>query len=95
MHTQLFLAFTDLSWHSRGSGACRSWIIFLAWPGGKPSPAVLPVLLFCMGFFASGFILVWACAKEVNPIELSGCAMGLGGLIFTTVLGLFLKEPKK
>ena len=56
------------------------WIIFLAWPGGKPSAGALPFLLFFMGFFASGFIIVWACAKEVNPAELSGCAMGLANM---------------
>ncbi len=33
-----------------------------------------------MGLFASGFILVWACAKETNPIELSGCAIGLANM---------------
>ncbi len=56
------------------------WVAMLAWPGGKPAPFVLPYLLFAMGFFASGFILVWACAKEVNPIELSGCAIGLANM---------------
>lgn len=56
------------------------WVAMLAWPGGKPAPFVLPFLLFAMGFFASGFILVWACAKEVNPIELSGCAIGLANM---------------
>ncbi|MFO7817716.1 MAG: MFS transporter [Desulfovibrionales bacterium] len=56
------------------------WIAMLAWPGGKPAPFVLPFLLFAMGFFASGFILLWACAKEVNPIELSGCAIGLANM---------------
>ncbi|HCY85852.1 MAG TPA: MFS transporter [Desulfobacteraceae bacterium] len=56
------------------------WIAMLAWPGGKPAPAVLPFLLFAMGFFASGFILLWACTKEVNPIELSGCAIGLSNM---------------
>jgi len=56
------------------------WVAMLAWPGGKPAPIVLPVLLFAMGFFASGFILLWGCAKAVNPIELSGCAIGLANM---------------
>ena len=56
------------------------WVAMLAWPGGKPAPFVLPFLLFAMGFFASGFILLWGCAKEVNPIELSGCAIGLANM---------------
>jgi sugar phosphate permease len=56
------------------------WVAILAWPGGKPAPFILPFLLFGMGFFASGFILLWACTKEVNPIELSGCAIGLANM---------------
>ena len=56
------------------------WIAFLAWPGGKPAPFVIPFLLFAMGFFASGFILLWGCTKEVNPPELSGCAIGLANM---------------
>jgi hypothetical protein len=52
----------------------------LAWPGGKPAPFVLPFLLFAMGFFASGFILLWGCAKEVNAVEFSGCAIGLANM---------------
>lgn len=56
------------------------WITLLVWPGGKPPVQLLPVLLFAMGFFASGFIMVWACAKEVNPPALSGCAIGLANM---------------
>jgi len=33
-----------------------------------------------MGFFSSGFIIVWACTKEVNPISLSGCSIGLANM---------------
>lgn len=65
------------------------WVVILIWPGGKPSNVVLPFLLFSMGFFASGFILVWSCAKEINPIALSGCAIGLanmGGFLGAAVL---------
>ena len=67
------------------------WFVLLAWPGGKPSPAVLPFLLFFMGFFASGFILVWACTKEVNPIQLSGCSIGLANM--GGFLGAALVQP--
>jgi sugar phosphate permease len=56
------------------------WVAMLAWPGGKPAPFVLPFLLFAMGFFASGFILLWGCAKEVNAVEFSGCAIGLANM---------------
>jgi sugar phosphate permease len=65
------------------------WVVMLAWPGGKPSTVVLPFLLFSMGFFASGFILVWSCTKEINPIALSGCSIGLanmGGFLGAAVL---------
>jgi len=57
-----------------------SWVALLAWPGGKPAPFVLPFLLFAMGFFASGFILLWGCTKEVNAVEFSGCAIGLANM---------------
>lgn len=56
------------------------WVVMLVWPGGKPAPFLIPFLLFAMGFFASGFILLWACTKVVNPIELSGCAIGLANM---------------
>ncbi len=56
------------------------WVAMLAWPGGKPASFALPFLLFAMGFFASGFILLWGCAKEVNSIEFSGCAIGLANM---------------
>ena len=56
------------------------WVALLAWPGGKPAPFVLPFVLFAMGFFASGFILLWGCAKEVNATEFSGCAIGLANM---------------
>jgi len=56
------------------------WVAMLVWPGGKPALWALPFLLFAMGLFASGFILVWACAKETNPIELSGCSIGLANM---------------
>ncbi len=56
------------------------WIIMLAWPGGKPSVEILPVLFFFMGFFASGFVIIWSCTKEVNPLALSGCSIGLANM---------------
>ena len=42
-----------------------------------------------MGLFASGFIIVWACAKEVNDPALSGSAMGLvnmGGFLGAAIM---------
>lgn len=67
------------------------WLALLLWPGGKPPLSMIPILLFGIGFFASGFIIVWSCAKEVNPSHLSGIAMGLtnmGGF-----LGAALMQP--
>ena len=65
------------------------WLILLIWPGGKPPKPLLPFLFFLMGLSASGFILVWACAKEVNLPRGSGCAMGLanmGGFLGAAVM---------
>ena len=65
------------------------WVLLTSWPGGKPSMDVLPFLFFAMGLFSSGFIIVWACAKEVNAPHLSGCAMGLanmGGFLGAAVM---------
>jgi len=73
------------------------WLAMLVWPGGKPPSNVLPILFFVMGFFASGFIIVWACAKEVNSPKMAGSAMGLanmggflGAAIMQPLLGLAL-----
>jgi sugar phosphate permease len=66
-----------------------SWIALSFWPGGKLPSVVLPVLFFAMGFFASGFIIVWACSKEVNTPRMSGSAMGLanmGGFLGAAVM---------
>lgn len=66
-----------------------TWLPLLFWPGGKPSAGFLPVLFFIMGFSASGFILIWAYAKEVNSRSVSGSAMGLvnmGGILGAATL---------
>ena len=67
------------------------WVMMIIWPGGKPSINILPLLFLAMGFFASGFIIVWACAKEVNAPHLSGCAMGLANM--GGFLGAALMQP--
>ncbi len=53
-----------------------SWVAMLIWPGGKPAPSVVPFLLFAMGFFASGFVIVhrdtigdrktWICKRSTS-----------------------------
>ncbi len=48
----------------------------LALPGLRPAPAMLPPLFFLMGLASSGFVLVWACAREVNDPGRVGIAMG-------------------
>lgn len=66
-----------------------AWLSLLFWPGGKPAVSFLPVLFFIMGFSASGFILIWAYAKEVNFRSVSGTAMGLvnmGGILGAAVM---------
>jgi sugar phosphate permease len=48
----------------------------LALPSLRPSPAMLPGLLFVMGLVSTGFVLVWACVREVNDPGRVGIAMG-------------------
>lgn len=57
----------------------------------------LYILLFLIGFLLSSQILVFAIAREVTPIEISGTAVGLlnglvmvGGIIFPFVVGKLL-----
>jgi MFS family permease len=48
-------------------------VIWLFWLTGIRLPLPGTYLLFAlMGLSAAGFILTWACAKEVNPPQLSG-----------------------
>ena len=47
--------------------------IWLFWLTGTRLPLQGTYLLFAlMGLSAAGFVLTWACAKEVNPPQLSG-----------------------
>ncbi len=67
------------------------WGAMLGWPGGKPPITVLPFLLFAMGLSASGFVIVWACAKEVNATRMAGSAMGLANM--GGFLGAAIMQP--
>ena len=48
----------------------------LALPGMRPPAAMLPVLFFVMGVTSTGFVLVWACVREVNDPGRVGIAVG-------------------
>ena len=66
-----------------------SWIILLyVMPGNMPF-GILYILLFVMGFTGAGFVLSWACSKEVNPSEYAGISTAIanmGGFLFAAVI---------
>ncbi len=66
-----------------------SWIILLyVMPGNMPF-GILYILLFAMGFTGAGFVLSWACSKEVNPSEYAGISTAIanmGGFLFAAVI---------
>lgn len=72
---------------------CMSLIVFVP---NIPIP-LLVTLLFCFGFFSSGFLSAFAIVKEINPIIYSATALGLmnamnmlGGAILPHVMGKIL-----
>jgi len=69
----------------------------LALPGLRPPPELLGPLFFLAGLSASGFVLVWACAREVNDPDRVGIVMGfvnlpifLGFALTQWVMGVIL-----
>jgi predicted MFS family arabinose efflux permease len=70
-------------------------LIWLVWLTGMTMPQVVSYTLFgLMGIATAAFTLTWACAKEVNPPQLSGMStsvtnMGgfLGGALLQPVVG--------
>jgi sugar phosphate permease len=70
-------------------------LIWLAWLTGVTMPLAASYALFAlMGLSTAGFTLTWACAKEVNPPQLSGMStsvtnMGgfLGGALLQPLVG--------
>ena len=55
----------------------------LALPGWRLEAAMLAPLFFVLGLSSSGFILVWACAREVNDPRRVGIVVGfVNGPIF-------------
>lgn len=73
------------------------WAVLCFAGEGKPPLSWMYVLCFCLGFFSSGFILSIITAKELNPLDISGIAMGtcntsgfLASAILQVVLGKVL-----
>ncbi len=70
-------------------------LIWLVWLTGMTMPLAASYTLFAlMGLATAGFTLTWACAKEVNPPQLSGMStsvtnMGgfLGGALLQPLVG--------
>ncbi|MTI46779.1 MAG: MFS transporter [Firmicutes bacterium] len=66
-----------------------TWIILLFVNSGDMTFGFLYVLYFIMGFSCSGFVLSWACAKEVNPPDYAGISTGtvnMGGFLFAAII---------
>lgn len=85
------------------SGSCLLytlvWAILTFTGGGKPPLGWMHPLSFLFGLLMSGFIITWACGKEVNPPQYAGIAtatvnMGgfLGAAIMQGVLGAVLDK---
>ncbi len=65
------------------------WLVVTFWNGGKPPVQTLYPLFFLMGYLNGGLVLIFACAKEVNLLSLSGIALGfvnLGSFLTTAIL---------
>ena len=53
-----------------------AWLVLTFWNAGKPPEVVLYPLCFFLGVGASALSLTIACAKDVNPPELTGLVAG-------------------
>lgn len=72
-----------------GAVYVASWAILVFVGGGKPPVAILPVLLFVLGFTCPAFVLGWACSKEINPPEIAGIStsvVNIGGFFGAAIL---------
>lgn len=66
-----------------------TWIVLLYINPGNMPFTLLYILFFLIGFSASGFVLSWASAKEVNPREYAGISTGtvnMGGFLFAALI---------
>jgi sugar phosphate permease len=65
------------------------WLALVLWNNGKPPVEVLYPLMFLLGFSATGYVITWALAKEVNPTHTAGIALGtfnMGGFLGPSIL---------
>lgn len=70
-----------------GLAYCALWLVWLS--GVRMPPATSLTLFTLMGVCAAAFMLSWACAKEVNPPQLSGMStsiVNMGGFVATALL---------
>ncbi len=68
-----------------------AWLALTVWNGGKPPLAALYPLCVAMGAGTSGITLTLACAKEVNPPNMTGIATGIVNV--GPFLGAALAQP--
>lgn len=73
------------------------WSVLVLCNNGKPPVEFLYPLLFMLGFTATGYVITWAYAKEVNPPHIAGIALGtfniagfLGPSILQPLMGFVL-----
>lgn len=72
-----------------GSVYVICWTIIVFVNGGKPPLEILMPLMFVLGLSAPTFTLGWACAKEVNPPEITGIStsvVNIGGFMGASIL---------
>ena len=65
------------------------WSVLVLWNSGKPPIEFLYPLLFMLGFTATGYVITWAYAKEVNPPHIAGIALGtfnIAGFLAPSIL---------
>lgn len=66
-----------------------AWSLLVFWNKGKPPMGALYPLLFILGFSATGYVITWALAKELNPPRIAGIALGIfnvGGFLGPSLL---------
>lgn len=54
-----------------------NWLVLATWNGAMPSEWALYPICFFMGIGVSGVSIAVACAKEVNPTQLTGITVGV------------------
>lgn len=54
-----------------------NWLVLTTWNGARPAEWALYIICFFMGIGVSGVSIAVACAKEVNPPQLTGITVGV------------------